>query len=69
MTRHCHPERYMPGMRLQHPTDGPIEILRGQYQGVYGISNHWTWRVLATGEEKSGYAGFWPETDAVIQVN
>lgn len=48
------------GRRYLHPADGPIEIVSGQYWGDYGISNHWRWKVLATGEIHAGYAGDWP---------
>ena len=49
------------GRRYMHPTDGEIEILAGQYWGTHGLSNFWTWRVIATGEKRNGYAGDWPE--------
>jgi len=49
------------GKRYQHPQDGLIEITSGQYWGEYGISNFWTWKVIETGETKSGYAGPWEE--------
>lgn len=49
------------GKRYMHPEDGEIEIVAGQYWGEHGLSNHWSWRVIATGEEKHGYGGDWPE--------
>jgi hypothetical protein len=48
------------GKRYQHPQDGPIEIVSGQYWGRHGLSNHWRWVVVETGEEKNGYAEHWP---------
>lgn len=48
------------GKQYDHPTDGPIEIVSGQYWGEHGLSNHWTWKVLRTGETKHGYADRWP---------
>lgn len=53
-----------PGKVYQHPDDGKIEILAGQYWGKHGLSNHWSWKVLATGEIKSGYGERWPEADS-----
>lgn len=49
------------GKRYVHPQDGEVEIVSGQYWGRHGISNFWTWKVIATGEAKCGYAGEWPE--------
>jgi hypothetical protein len=54
------------GHRYQHPTDGQIEVIGGQYWGEHGLSNHWTWRVLATGEIKSGYGEPWPFTKSEL---
>lgn len=51
------------GGKYTHPTDGPIEITNGQYWGEYGLSNFWYWKVIATGEKKSGYGGNWPPLD------
>jgi len=48
------------GKRYVHPEDGPIEVTGGQYWGTYGLSNHWSWTVIATGEKKRGYGGHWP---------
>ena len=52
------------GKRYQHPTDGVIEITSGQYWGEHGLSNHWRWTVVATGESKAGYGDEWPEVKA-----
>lgn len=49
------------GKRYQHPEHGIIEIVSGQYWGAHGLSNHWRWKVVETGEMKSGYAEEWPE--------
>lgn len=49
------------GKRYVHPSDGVIEITSGQYWGSHGLSNHWYWTVVETGESKNGYAGNWPE--------
>jgi hypothetical protein len=46
------------GKRYTHPTDGVIEILSGQYWGERGISNHWSWRVVETGQVHHGYANW-----------
>jgi hypothetical protein len=51
------------GGRYQHPQDGPIEIVSGQYWGEHGLSNHWRWVVVETGEEKNGYAEHWPRIE------
>lgn len=53
------------GKCYEHPEDGPIKVFTGTYlDATYGrVSNWWSWRVLATGETKSGYAGPWPELD------
>jgi hypothetical protein len=42
----------------EHPTDGLIRVESGQYWGTHGVSNHWRWTVLATGEVKAGYANW-----------
>jgi hypothetical protein len=47
------------GKRYWHPVDGLIEITAGQYWGKHGLSNHWSWTVIETGEHKTGYAGPW----------
>ena len=49
------------GKRYTHPEHGVIEIVSGQYWGTHGLSNHWRWRVVETGEVKHGYGGDWPE--------
>lgn len=49
------------GKRYQHPDDGAIEIVFGQYWGRSGLSNFWYWTVLETGETHSGYADDWEE--------
>ena len=49
------------GKRYWHPTDGLIEITSGQYWGRHGISNFWYWKVISTGEIRSGYGGEWEE--------
>ena len=49
------------GKRYMHPTDGEIEIIAGRYWGEHGLSNFWTWRVIATRETRRGYADNWPE--------
>lgn len=51
------------GKRYLHPEDGLIEIVSGQYWGTHGLSNHWRWKVVETGEIKAGYAGDWPAAD------
>jgi hypothetical protein len=49
------------GKRYNHPDEGIIEILSGQYWGTHGLSNFWSWRVIQTGEVKHGYAtSAWP---------
>ena len=48
------------GKQYMHPEDGLIEITSGQYWGQHGLSNHWRWTVVETGETKHGYAGDWP---------
>lgn len=48
------------GKRYLHPADGAVEVVSGQYWGAQGLSNHWRWRVVATGEIRSGYADYWP---------
>ena len=35
----------------------PIEITGGQFMGRYGLSNHWHWTYLDTGESGHGYGG------------
>lgn len=54
------------GGRYVHPEDGVIEITSGQYWGDRGLSNHWHWRIVATGEEGYGYGGDWPDAPAFI---
>jgi hypothetical protein len=49
------------GKRYMHPEFGVIEITGGQYWGTHGLSNHWHWRVIETGETHSGYADYWTE--------
>jgi hypothetical protein len=49
------------GGRYLHPVHGLIEVTSGQYWGTHGLSNHWYWTVVATGETKCGYADDWPE--------
>jgi hypothetical protein len=50
------------GKRYIHPEDGLIEIVGGQYWGTNGLSNHWRWRVIATGETHHGYGdSTWPK--------
>ena len=49
------------GKTYQHPTDGTIRITQGQYWGTHGLSNHWYWEVVATGEVHNGYGANWPE--------
>jgi hypothetical protein len=48
------------GKRYWHPEDGLIEITAGQYWGKHGLSNHWGWTVIETGEHHTGYGGEWP---------
>lgn len=45
------------GKIYEHPEDGPIQITGGRYWGEHGVSNFWTWKVLATGDDGQGYAG------------
>mgnify|MGYP007061003790 CR=1 FL=1 len=45
---------------VEHPEDGRVKIISGQYWGVHGLSNHWTWVPVddegnPTGEPRSGY--------------
>jgi hypothetical protein len=47
------------GRRYWHPVDGLIEIVSGQYWGTHGLSNHWRWRVVSTGEIHAGYGEDW----------
>lgn len=54
------------GRRYRHPEDGLIEIVSGQYWGQHGMSNHWSWKVIETGETHHGYADRWPLADEVI---
>lgn len=49
------------GKRYMHPHDGVVEITSGQYWGLHGLSNHWYWTILDTGQSCHGYAGNWPE--------
>lgn len=49
------------GGRYMHPEDGLIEITSGQYWGTHGLSNHWRWTVVETGETHAGYGGDWPK--------
>lgn len=51
------------GNYYEHPADGLIFIESGQYWGQHGLSNHWRWSVVATGEKKYGYGGSWPSAD------
>ena len=51
------------GKRYQHPQDGLIEVTSGQYWGARGLSNHWRWIVVATGESRFGYGEHWPEAE------
>lgn len=32
-----------------------VKITTGQYWGSHGVSNHWRWQDVETGEEGSGY--------------
>jgi hypothetical protein len=52
------------GKEYQHPIDGRIRIVSGQYWGKDGLSNHWSWKVLRTGDIKSGYGESWPEAES-----
>jgi hypothetical protein len=52
------------GKKYDHPDYGPIRIISGEYWGLRGLSNHWHWIVLETGEERNGYGGNWPEIEA-----
>lgn len=47
------------GNHYIHPEHGLIEILDGQFMGQHGVSNFWTWKVVATGEMREGYGGDW----------
>jgi hypothetical protein len=49
------------GKRYQHPEDGLIQIISGQFWGEHGLSNFWSWRVVETGHTHNGYADNWPE--------
>lgn len=49
------------GKRYMHPRDGLIEITSGQYWGTHGLSNHWHWTIVETGEAGHGYGGDWEE--------
>lgn len=49
------------GKRYVHPEHGLIEVVGGQYWGERGLSNHWHWIVVATGEKHNGYGENWPE--------
>lgn len=46
-----------------HPEDGLILITSGRYWGEHGLSNHWGWTVVETGEHHTGYAGNWPKAE------
>lgn len=32
------------GKRVKHPKGYMVEIVGGQYWGLYGLSNFWSWR-------------------------
>jgi hypothetical protein len=49
------------GKRYMHPEDGLIEVTGGSYWGNHGLSNFWYWRIIETGEIRSGYGDDWPE--------
>lgn len=49
------------GKRYIHPEDGEILITGGAWMGNHGLSNHWYWRVISTGETHNGYGDNWPE--------
>lgn len=51
------------GRYYTHPDDGLIKIIGGQFWGEHGLSNHWTWTVLRTNEQSSGYGGDWPNVE------
>ena len=54
------------GKRYIHPEDGLIEVVGGQFWGERGLSNHWTWKVIETGETHWGYGGDWPLAPEII---
>lgn len=51
------------GQHYVHPEQGEIQIESGQYWGRHGISNFWTWTIVATGEARCGYAEKWPHVE------
>lgn len=32
------------GDTVQHPDGRKVKIIRGQWWGTYGLSNHWSWQ-------------------------
>lgn len=45
---------------VEHPEDGNVKIISGQYWGEHGLSNFWTWQRVdgsgsPVGEKRSGY--------------
>lgn len=46
-------------VKRPEPDGRMVKIVEGQYWGLHGLSNHWTWREVRTdgslGEEEWGY--------------
>lgn len=57
------------GHFFEHPEDGPIYITGGQKFIDGRLSNLFGWRVIQTGEHKTGYAGAWPCIDDQWYLN
>ena len=55
----CGPNLIEIGKIYDHPQDGLIRIISGQYWGEFGLSNFWHWEVLDTKERHAGYGGSW----------
>lgn len=43
------------GYYYDHPEDELIKVTGGQYQGEFGISNHWSWIRCSDGAKGNGY--------------
>jgi hypothetical protein len=48
------------GAILQHPKHGRVIITEGQYWGVHGLSNFWSWRKVDADDKPFGetYDGY-----------
>lgn len=52
-------QRFDVGDRMRHEDNRIVEVVRGQYWGEHGLSNHWTYREIlpdgGLGPEEHGY--------------